>query len=370
MTILDPVPGRTTSELTRRDVARSLLAVPADEATGVLPGLRRDLVEAANPLSPAFWSSAEATLAAVRGRTATVGEVRRWLQATGSEPIDVFPAQGFVWPDEDERGPVAAEMHALLVSHLEGLVADGTVDPDRLVEGDAEAWTAYEQLQLAWLHTELPDGREPVWAVVDEYDEEFLAECEADDAQARAALGSMLADLPSPPRPDADLTAACRSLRAGLERGEWPYDLLRAAGGVDAARLPADDADLWLTLASGVVNCREEPPEGVHSAWMTLKHPEWLAAVVTLVRGGPGTPADARRLARDVIEFDFAVEEDDDEVADTDTAEDAAVLTVGFGPVAMLWSALGAVDADERLTPLGWWGLPAGLDRAWAPAAH
>lgn len=34
--------------------------------------------------------------------------------------------------------------------------------------------------------------------------------------------------------------------------------------------------------------------------------------------------------------------------------------------VTELWRLLGAVDGDERLTRLGWWGLPEALRRAWA----
>jgi hypothetical protein len=29
---------------------------------------------------------------------------------------------------------------------------------------------------------------------------------------------------------------------------------------------------------------------------------------------------------------------------------------------------LGAIDDDERLTPLGWWGLPEAMLRVWAPS--
>lgn len=363
MTILDPVPERSTSELTRRDVVRSLLAVPADEAVDVLPGLRRDLVEAGNPLSPQFWSGAAAMLDAVAGGAATVGEVRHWAQATGSEPIDLFPEQGFVWPDEDERGPVATEMHALLVAHLEASVRDATIDPDRLLAEVAEEWAAYEQLQLAWLHAALPDGREPVWAVVDELDAEFLAECDADDADARAALGSMLADLPPRPRPDAELRTAVQRVRDGLERDQWPFDLLRSAGGIGAGPPPEDDAELWLTLAAGVVECGDEPPaaldEEAAAAWMSLSHAEWVAAVVALVRAGPGTAVDPRALAT-------AVEA---AVADEDHDEDDALLAAAFGPVVLLWSELGVLDGDGRLTPLGSWGLPESVVRAWTRAS-
>ncbi len=30
-----------------------------------------------------------------------------------------------------------------------------------------------------------------------------------------------------------------------------------------------------------------------------------------------------------------------------------------------MWSVLGAIDSDDRLTPLGWWGLPEAMSRAW-----
>jgi hypothetical protein len=39
-----------------------------------------------------------------------------------------------------------------------------------------------------------------------------------------------------------------------------------------------------------------------------------------------------------------------------------------FSHVASLWEVLGATDADQRLTSLGWWGLPEALRRVWAPS--
>lgn len=378
--------GRAPAELTRRDLARGLLSVSPASARAALPELRRGLIAAGNPLSPPFWDAAERQLGEIVANRATVGQVHRWVQATGTEPIALL-AGGFVWPEEDERGPVAGEMHARLVTHLERLVADGTIDPDRLAADDPRAWTEYERLQLEWLQTPLPDGREPMWAVSDEEDEEFLALWDEAESDAREILAELLADTPSRPRPEADLVAACRRLRAGLHSGDWPYDLLRAAAGVDPAALPADDGQLWLTLGAGVVTCQEEPPagldDGVQAAWMALDHPDWIGAVVTLVRGGIGTAADAHSLAGYAAAFDF--EESggddgdpwDDEPFDDgwsedgwfedDTADDQPVLAAGFGIVTLLWSVLGAVDADEHLTRLGWWGLPETLTRAWSP---
>ncbi len=39
-----------------------------------------------------------------------------------------------------------------------------------------------------------------------------------------------------------------------------------------------------------------------------------------------------------------------------------------FLHVTAMWSVLGAIDEDDRLTPLGWWGLPEAMRRAWTEA--
>jgi len=82
--------GRPLSKLTRRDVALALLTVPAADALGSLPGLRRGMLAAGNPLSAGFWASAEATLTQIADGTATVGDVRTWLEATGTEPTGII----------------------------------------------------------------------------------------------------------------------------------------------------------------------------------------------------------------------------------------------------------------------------------------
>lgn len=191
--------------------------------------------------------------------------VRTWLEATGTEPIQLVG--GFVWPDESDRGPVATEMHARLVAHLEDLVTAGEVDPDRLLASDAVALAAHEKTQVDWLHTELEDGRQPIWAVSDEGDEGLLAAWADADADARQILTDLL-------------------------------------DGSDPGAIPDDE---------------------VLAAWMSLQHADWIGAVVPLVIGGPGA------------------------VADTE--------------------ALGALDEDQRLTELGWWGLPEALHRAWGGTA-
>ncbi len=56
---------------------------------------------------------------------------------------------------------------------------------------------------------------------------------------------------------------------------------------------------------------------------------------------------------------DFDEDEDEDEDFDELSIEEL------FLNVTAMWSVLGAIDEDDRLTPLGWWGLPEAMSRAW-----
>jgi hypothetical protein len=361
---------RSVEALTRRDVARGLLAVPAVDALAALPILRRQMLAVGNPLSAAFWDSADATMRKIADGSATVGDVQDWLEATGSEPASMIGLH--VWDDEDERSPLQAEMHGLLVTHLEELVSNQTIDPDRLAAGDATVLREHRRLQEEWMTSELPDGRVPMWAVSDEEDDKFLAEWDAAEAEALTELRAALAELPDRPRPEADLRRACGRIRDVMTESAWPAELLAACGGVDSQNLPGEDLELWLTLAAGIVTPQndltddddgENEPGGELSedeealvALCALDHNDWLAAIAALARGGPGTPASEDDLGRYLSEYD------------PDDFDDQADAAAGmFLHAVALWRVLGAVDDADRLTPLGWWGLPEALQRAWAP---
>lgn len=162
------------------------------------------------------------------------------------------------------------------------------------------------------------------------------------------------------PLPPAELEAAVMRLRAKADQHSWPYDVLFAAGGLDPDDLPDDDRQLWLELASGVVSPREETPlsSELEAAWYTLQLADWAGAVIGLVRAGVGQSAEPEELLR-LIEACPEIE-----TGETDP-EDEVVLEIGFETVVSLWEALGAVDRDRRLTPLGRWGLYEALRLAW-----
>lgn len=337
-----------------------MLSVPSTEALAAMPLLRRELLAARNPLSARFWESAESVLGRIARGSATVGEVHGWLEASGTEPTAIIGLH--VWEEEPSRTPLAHEMHDLLVGHLEQRLAAGDIDPDLLLAEDPVALRDYRALQERWLTAPLPDGRVPMDELLDEADEDLFAEWDAAEQAACDELRDILAEVGDRPRPDAELAAACRSLRSTLRHGGWPADLLRAGGGVDPNHLDPDDRQLWLQLAAGVVHPIDEPPDDVPPddlAATALDHDEWLWAVEALARGGPGTRASARDLAR----FTAGASDTGDDSTDAD------MLASWFIPVVEQWQLLGALDDRERLTALGWWGLPEALIHAWSSPA-
>jgi len=401
--------SRPLAALTRRDVALALLTVAAADALESLPGIRRGLLAAGNPLSAPYWSSAEDVLQLIDDGEATVGDVRSWLEATGTEPTGIIGLH--VWDDESERSQLAAELHVRLVHHLEERLAAGDIDPDQLAVADAAARSAYVDIQERWMTSPLPDGRVPMDVLLAEKDEEFLAEWDAADEEALSALDVLLAQVPDRPLPEQELTGACARLREIVGGPSWPAELLLECGGLDPEQLPADDAELWLTLAAGIaspvgtddweqrelnVDGELNETDSTIASICAIDHFDWLAVTSVLAAGGTGTSASAADLAAYVRDFDpddeQALDEPDDEQArpdDADNAEDEddgdgdgdGELDLDYGeefdelsmeglflPVTSLWQVIGAVDQDDRLTALGWWGLPEAMRRVWAVA--
>ena len=412
--------GRPLGDLNRRDVAIALLSEPAVDALASLPGIRRGMLAAGNPLSAAFWDSAEAILHKINDHEATYGDVHGWLEATGSEPTGIIGLH--VWEEPSQRSPLQEEMHALLVGFLEERLASGEIDPDKLATGDPAARQDYLALQESWMTASLPDGRVPMTVLLDEQDEAFLADWAAADAEALSALRSVLETVGERPLPAAELRVAASRLRADIARPGWPGQMLVSFSGRNTDSLPADDGEMWLMLATSVASPQGDPlseedkefaramewaededldfgdaDEGpddeeddgeldemsaAMAAVCALDHFDWLAVMSALATGGPGTPASAADLARYVRDFDLGEDadeeddEDEDESGDADEEFDSAdfedfedfdELSIEglFLHVTAMWSVLGAIDEDDRLTALGWWGLPEAMQRAW-----
>jgi hypothetical protein len=189
-------------------------------------------------------------------------------------------------------------------------------------------------------------------------DEEFLAQWEQAEAEAVGVLRQALPPQARPPLPAGDLAAACRRLRAGLGQHDPAIETIRRAAALDLP-LPADDAELWLAAAGALIAMRE--PSGLdpelEAAVMALELADWVGAVVGLVRGGVGANAEPAALVAAINECP--------EVDGTVDPDDADLVELAFEALLPTWEAVGAVDADRRLTALGAWGLPRALVRAW-----
>jgi hypothetical protein len=189
-------------------------------------------------------------------------------------------------------------------------------------------------------------------------DEEFLAQWGQAEAEAVEILRQALPPQARPPLPAGDLAAACRRLRAGLGRHDPALETIRRAAALDPP-LPADDAELWLAAAGALIAMRE--PSGLdpelEATVMALELADWVGAVIGLVRGSVGADAEPAALVAAINncqEVDGMVDPDD-----------ADLVELAFEVVLPTWEAVGAVDADRRLTALGAWGLPGALARAW-----
>jgi hypothetical protein len=385
----------------------ALLSVAPEDALESLPGIRRSLLAAGNPLSAAFWDSAETILDKIADGDATVGDVHSWLEATGTEPTAIIGLH--VWDEPSERSPLQNEMHTRLVTHLEEQLAADRIDPDLLAEGDTAARQRYLAIQEQWMTSPLPDGRVPMNVLLDEQDEQLFADWAAADREASEALGEVLRKAGRRPVPQDELTRACERARAEISGLTADGRMLAAFGGVRPSSLPASDEELWLTLAAGVVQPEGDPSEFAQddedlddddfdydaedfddeldpisqamAAVAALDHFDWLAVISALVAGGPGTPASAADLAGYVRQFDPDADDGDEDIAGVADEEDEDIDDAGFDfdalddelaieglfmQITPLWQALGAIGPDERLTALGWWGLPEALKRVWS----
>ena len=76
--------------------------------------------------------------------------------------------------------------------------------------------------------------------------------------------------------------------------------------------------------------------------------------------GSPGQDADDEDDEDEDEDGDFFLSDDDE--------FDELTMEGLFLPVTSLWQVLGAIDDDDCLTPLGWWGLPEAMRRVWAPS--
>ena len=104
---------------------------------------------------------------------------------------------------------------------------------------------------------------------------------------------------------------------------------------------------------------RPTPSSCLEATLLTLEHADWLGAIVSVARGGPGADASPEALVEGIsacpeVMLDAELDVDDE-----------AHLETAFWIVALPGQVLGLTDRDQRLTALGAWTLPRVLARAW-----
>lgn len=213
---------------------------------------------------------------------------------------------------------------------------------------------------VAYVNAERPPPDEPD-DDLDEDLEAFLEAWDEADREAAAILCNALGHLRGHPAPDKALAATAAGLRDGLRERHHPFAWIRSAAGLETEPFPDDDMELVLRCAAATISPREETgldPEE-EATLLSLEHADWLGAIVSVVRRGPGADASPEALAAGIsscpevqlaADFDF---------------EDAAHLETAFWILALPWEVLGLTDRDHRLTALGTWALPRALARAW-----
>jgi len=77
-----------------------------------------------------------------------------------------------------------------------------------------------------------------------------------------------------------------------------------------------------------------------------------------------GEPGEYGPAEADADDDDYDV--DDLDELDEEDEFDELTMEGLFLPVTSLWQVLGAIDVDDCLTRLGWWGLPEAMRRVWA----
>jgi hypothetical protein len=202
------------------------------------------------------------------------------------------------------------------------------------------------------------------WTPTDEEADAWLEEWAEVDREAATYLIEHVRDLGlRVPVPARDAAAARLRNELGSGRPEAAY--FRKANGWSEEQ-PSEDAVLWLEAAASTISPHEPPelsdlPNEALASVMALQHVDWLGLVLGLVRRGVGATLTASAAQHDII----GLEDVEGEIEDPQGLLD--VLETALEVVAPLWTYLGILDDDRRLTTLGRWGLPAALTHAWNP---
>jgi hypothetical protein len=192
----------------------------------------------------------------------------------------------------------------------------------------------------------------------DEADAELIRQWEEAERECVEVLRAALPQVRAAAAPAEEIRSAAQQIRQAVAAGEPPHVNLVSGAGWPKA-LPGDDYELWLGATGALTSPRMDSglDSETEAGLMSLELADWVGAVIGLVRAGVGAYAEPENLV-DYID-------DCPEVEGETDPDDAVFLETAFYTVTKAWRATGALDFDNRLTPLGWWGLPRALGWAW-----
>jgi len=188
-------------------------------------------------------------------------------------------------------------------------------------------------------------------------DDALVESLDTADDGAVELLREAVPELSGLPEPAALQHTALDLRRRLLSRDPVLRPAARANGW--SRRLPPDDRQLWIETAGALIAIKNDTglPTREESLLMTLDHADLIAAVLGAVRAGVGSAAGPRHLACHIDscpEVEGEVDEDD-----------RRLIEAAFDLLVPVWQIVGALDAEQRLTELGVWGLPRALAWAW-----
>jgi hypothetical protein len=195
----------------------------------------------------------------------------------------------------------------------------------------------------------------------EELEDQWLAEWDEAERDAVEVLCSALRAYRGQPAPTDPLRDVTSAVRSRLREGGHPLEWVRQAAGLSDDPASEDDVELLIRLAAATISPREETGLDIEeeSLLLSLEHGDWLGAIISVVRDGPGADASQDALVDGIRNCPELVLE-----SDLDFDEESH-LEAAFWIVALPWQVLGIIDPDQRLTKLGEWILPRALARAW-----
>ena len=261
-----------------------------------------------------------------------------WTHDCSVEEVAVDP---YALAGEEPDVPVPVFGWGMLPDQYGRLTEDDELPDEPLWDGDGEG------------------AGSPPWddAAGEPFAENDLEEWDAAETSSWEIVEAAIADVER--QPDGAALAEVTAILRTQDDSEI-VEALWAAADVDPESPPDDDEELWVTLAAGVVaplEGAELDPERL-AAWGALEPADWAGAVIELVREGPG----ARVTPEDVLAAISACPEVEENEL---TPEGEATMLAALAVIIDFWRTLGIVGPDDRLTPLGHWGLPESLADAW-----